>query len=367
MEKNKLNPFKKPLSRKLLILFGKIVVPLFFDLEKEGQEKVPQDEPLIIVGNHEGALDAVLMATYVPRDVEMLAGDEFPQETIVNIAKALYGVIPVKRMFMDKLGLKQSLKILQNGGVIGVFPEGGVWKAGNMEPKLGAAWLSYYSRASVLPIAFSGSKAAWHKATHGQRPKLLMKYGDPIPPVEKVPEKNKKETLKNYSYKIWDVIDDLLPEKQEKISDVKFDLYVYLQDEEGKERKIPEHLQLMNKSYLGQFLHNPGVIKLFFINLELPVEVFKNLEEFHSAEKFYKASRAALNYLENDNSYLLMYRFGIEVGLGMKKALQELEKLAKWAMNKNLKLKLTPIHEYYLPEKHQKVIKTTQDDFGKWI
>ena len=358
---------KIPFSRRLLRLFGKAIVPLFFDLEIEGKENVPENEPLIIVGNHEGAVDAVLMATYVPRNVEMLAGDEFPQETIVNIAKALYKVIPVKRMFMDKSALEKSLYILDNGGVVGVFPEGGVWNAGNMEPKLGAAWLSYYSRAAILPIAFSGSKAAWHRATHGERPNLLMKFGEIIPPVETVPEPDKKEHLKKYSYKIWDTINDLLTEEEEKVTNVNFDLYVYLQDAEENSRDIHEKFQLKNKFYLGKFLHNPGVIKLFFINLELPVEVLKNLDKFHSAEKFYKASDAILEYLEGENPFLLMYRFGIKTGLGMKNGLQELKKLAKWASEKNLMMKITPIHEYYLPEKHQKIIKTSQDEFGKWI
>jgi len=367
MIKKKSPEFKKPFSRTFLKIFGKTVVPLFFDFEKVDQENVPGDGPLIVVGNHEGALEAVLMGTYVPRNVEMLAGDEFPQETIVNIAKSLYGVIPVKRMFMDKEALEQALGLLENGGAIGVFPEGGVWNAGNMEPKLGAAWLSYYSRAPVLPIAFSGSKGAWHAAIRGKRPSLSMKFGEIIPPVEKVPEANKKEELKKYSKHIWREIENLIPDETELITDIKYDLYIYIEDQNHKQIEIPDKLQLQNKYYLGQLLHNPGVIKLFNNNLKLPVEVLKELDEFHPADKFYKACQAILEYLDQENPYMLLYRFGIEPGKAMKNGIQELKNLTNWAKKQNFLMKLVAVYQYYLPEKHQKVIKTKQDEFGKWI
>lgn len=359
--------YKRPLSRTFLRIFGKIVVPLFFSLEKEGVENVPQAGPLILVGNHEGAMEPALMGGYVPRNVEMLAGDEFPQEKIVEIVKSLYGIIPVKRMFMDKSALELSLQILDKDGCIGIFPEGGVWNAGNMEPKLGAAWLSYYSRAPVLPVGFAGSKGAWHDAIRGKRPSLFMKFGELIPPVGKVTESAKKAKLREYSQNIWDTISELSPVEEDVIVDEIFDTYIYLKDKNENPVKIPKNLAMNNKNYLGQFLHNPGVIKLFRKNLELPVEVLTELEKFHHANKFMKASVTILDYLNWENPYLLLYRFSIDTGMAMKDALKELKNLSKWADNKNLFMKIVPVYEYYLPEKKQKVIKTKQKEFGKWI
>lgn len=359
--------FSPPLSRLFLKIFGKIVVPLFFNLEIKGKGNFPNEGPLIIVGNHEGALEAVLMGSFTPLNVEMLAGSEFPQEKIVKVAKALYGCIPVKRMFMDKEALELSLYILQNGGVIGIFPEGGVWNVGEMEPKLGAAWLSYYSRVPILPVAFSGSKGAWHKALQFKRPTLKMNVGEVMPPIDDVSEDNKKAALKEYSQNIWNVIDGLVPEKSQIITNRKFDLQIHLKDKNGKARNLPCELKLIYKSHLSQFLHNPGIIKLLNNNLQMPVEVLKDLENYHPAREFYEATASILKYLNNKNPYLLLYRVGIDKGLKMKKGIEELSKLAEWAKTNNLLIRITPLYEYDLPEKQQHVIKTKQDEFGKWI
>lgn len=356
-----------PRTRKYLKLFGKIALPLLFDLEITGKNNFPEDGPLIVVGNHEGAVDAVLMASFTPGNIEMLAGTEFPQEKIAEIARSLYGCIPVYRMFMDKKALEQSLAVLDKGGKVGVFPEGGVWDAGEMEPKPGAAWLSYYSRAPVIPIAFSGSKGAWHKVLNFKRPSLNMNIGEIIPPVEKVDENHKKQKLRNYSKMIWDRIDKLLPTSQKITSDHSFSLEITFRDNQGNNVKTPDNIKLKHKNKISILLFNTGIIKLLDFNLQIPTAVLKQIDQFHPAEKYHESITAILDYLEQENPYFLLYRLGIQTGLEIKAGLVELKKAAEWGMHNNLDIKLTSIHEYYLPEEKQKIIETAPEKFGKWI
>jgi 1-acyl-sn-glycerol-3-phosphate acyltransferase len=100
----------------------------------------------------------------------------------------LYGYIPLFRGSIDQTGLKTALSVLKQNGVIGIFPEGGIWDEGLKEAKIGVSWLSYKSGAPVIPVGFVGMKGALKTALPLKKPKIEMNIGELIRPQDIIPQ-----------------------------------------------------------------------------------------------------------------------------------------------------------------------------------
>ncbi len=146
---------RRRLSRGLLRSVGRVLVPLLTRTQITGMEHFPASGPLIIVGNHIATMEVVLMVVYTPRQPEMLGAGDIAPPGWMNYLAPLR-LHPVNRGNLDRAALTKALSVLQQGGILGLFPEGGIWDPGAMEAKRGVAWLSYQSRA---PFCRSGSAA----------------------------------------------------------------------------------------------------------------------------------------------------------------------------------------------------------------
>ena len=85
----------------------------------------------------------------------------------------LFDVIPIKRDMQDIEAMKRCLKILKNGELLGIFPEGtrkGMEK--NMKVKNGAAFMAIKSKVKVIPVGIHGTFKPFSK--------VYMNYGEPL-------------------------------------------------------------------------------------------------------------------------------------------------------------------------------------------
>src|SRR5271165_6328520 len=94
-----------------------------------------------------------------------------------------WGYVPINRGEVDRTGLKAAASILESGGAIGIFPEGGVWDRRIGDARLGVAYVSQQTQTPILPIGFGGLIGAIDKITHFQRPVLHVNFGKVLPPV----------------------------------------------------------------------------------------------------------------------------------------------------------------------------------------
>jgi 1-acyl-sn-glycerol-3-phosphate acyltransferase len=128
-----------------------------WDLTVRGAEHVPPAGPLVVVANHVGVLDGPLMAIVSPRPVHVLTKREMYDGKLGGFLMAS-GQIPVNRTGPDPAAVKSSLRVLRDGGAVGVFPEG-TRGAGEVEHvKPGAAYLAMATGAQVVPLVFLGTR-----------------------------------------------------------------------------------------------------------------------------------------------------------------------------------------------------------------
>lgn len=134
-----------------------IIFKLFFSLKVAGQENIPQDGPFIIVANHSSLLDPIILGVSIKPKIIFVAAAYLFEIRWLGYLLRKANSIPVQRE-NDIRAIKQSLKILQQGGVLGIFPEGGVDRQKDDLPiKAGAAYLATKVGVPIVPIRIKGA------------------------------------------------------------------------------------------------------------------------------------------------------------------------------------------------------------------
>ena len=174
---------------------------IYYRAEIIGLENVPQNEPLIICGNHRTYLDPPLIVATAKRDMRFLAKEELYKNKFLAALGWVFEAIPVKRDEKDVTAIKESLKALKNGQCIALFPEGtrnGLEKG--QKAKDGVAFFAIRSGAKVLPCGIKGGDKNNRKVT--------IKYGKPLD-FSKYKGTKDKEILDNITNEIMQNIIEL--------------------------------------------------------------------------------------------------------------------------------------------------------------
>ena len=134
-----------------------IIFKLIFRLKVTGQKNIPQDGPFIIVANHSSLLDPIILGVSIkPKIIFVTAAYLFKIGWLGYMLRK-FNSIPVQRE-NDIKAIKQSLKILKRGGILGIFPEGGVDRQKDDLPiKAGAAYLATKVGVPIVPTKIKGA------------------------------------------------------------------------------------------------------------------------------------------------------------------------------------------------------------------
>ena len=362
---------RRRLARGIARVGGRLLLPLFFRIRRSGRCNFPPGGPLLVVGNHVAVMEAVLMAVYTPWQVEIMGAADIPHERISDVMMRFFGFIPVRRGRVDRPALGKALSVLSKGGVIGVFPEGGIWEAGKMRPQTGVAWLSYRGKAPVLPIGFGGTLGAMGDAMRLKRPRLTMNVGQPLPRAQLPEDLPRRAYLEQYAVEVMEAVNALVPEEdiQElpQIVDERFELKVEIKEPGGGTASPPAEQQIQHPAALAKFLHSPGILKVFDENLNMDVRALQNITRAENPQQIALAAVSVLGYLNEDNPYFLTYRFGPQMAEAMQLGLEELEALARWADQEGASLHVVPIRRYYSQEAEKEIVQIEQGRFEDWM
>ena len=106
-------------------------------------------------------------------------------DPFLNIFTRINRAIFVRRGESDELAFQESLRVLQEGKVLIMYPEGtlGPGNGKLLEFKRGIARLAFESQLPVYPLATYGIDEIFGKGAKFPRSKgiIKLKYGEPIP------------------------------------------------------------------------------------------------------------------------------------------------------------------------------------------
>ena len=101
------------------------VAPFVHDVELNGQGHVPEEGPLLIVSNHPGAIDSIVIGASLPRDDLSIVATSFP--LLQRLPSASQHLIYIDPHAPSNLaGVRSTINHLQTGGTVLIFPSGRV-------------------------------------------------------------------------------------------------------------------------------------------------------------------------------------------------------------------------------------------------
>jgi 1-acyl-sn-glycerol-3-phosphate acyltransferase len=127
------------------------------EIRLHGSEHVPRTGPVILAGNHIGLADGPLLAAYAPRPVHALTKHELFSGAGGTFLRTA-GQIPLDRFHPDPTAIRTCLAALDEGRVIGIFPEGRRGPGDLCRFHRGAAYLALVTGAPVVPVTFLGTR-----------------------------------------------------------------------------------------------------------------------------------------------------------------------------------------------------------------
>lgn len=349
---------------------GKFLLALLTKISISNFDHYPRSGRLIVVANHTGIMETVMLTSMAPRQIEFMGSTDIPHEPQLAFFMNAYKFIPVYRGNVSVQSMRAGLHVLEQEGVLGIFPEGGIWEPAIRKAQSGVAWLSYHGHAPVLPIGFKPTAGALPKALKLQRPELVMKVGNLIPPVEIPPSLLKKEAFRSAAQHIMDTVWSLVPEESlkpyEQIVDEKFELETEVTDRYNQPVNIPPELAVTEGSSFSKILYRTTLINNFRQNLHLDIDPLKNIDQSLPPDEIITASGAILDYLENDNPFYFTYRYGQKEGKRMENSIRQIHQLAKWAARSGFTLKATPIRKYKHANSDEEIVETHPTELDKW-
>ncbi|MDI6600501.1 MAG: lysophospholipid acyltransferase family protein [Thermoanaerobacteraceae bacterium] len=145
------------------IVFKHICYAIFkilFRLKFEGLENIPDKGACIIASNHRSILDPFLIIAGSKRKIIFLANQYLFDIPVIGALIRKLDALPLNKEKVDIKALRTALKILQDGGIIGIFPEGGVRESGDSNIEEGVLFLASKSKSPIVACTIEDSGEA---------------------------------------------------------------------------------------------------------------------------------------------------------------------------------------------------------------
>lgn len=169
--------------------FKAILVPIFKFWYRPtiiGKENIPEDGPILIVGNHKHLYDQCLAIIATKRPIHYMAKKEYFDGRHAWFFK-LVGCIPVDRSKKDNNATSLALEVLKNGYALGLFPEGTRNKTDQflLPFKYGAVSMAHKTDSLIVPFGITGDYKFRSK-------NLTIRFGKPFKVDDDLEKANKK-------------------------------------------------------------------------------------------------------------------------------------------------------------------------------
>jgi 1-acyl-sn-glycerol-3-phosphate acyltransferase len=186
-------------------------------------DEIPADGPVIIAANHASNLDVVVLGAWLTpklgRRIHWLGKKELFDWPVVGWMARNGGVHPVDRDAADVEAFRLASRILAEGNVLFVFPEGTRSADGALQSaRDGVAVLALRSGAPIVPIGIAGSNGVWPRGQTLPHPggRVTVRVGRPFRLADELPPGTDRRTAKGLATGIiMRRIAELLPPGQQ--------------------------------------------------------------------------------------------------------------------------------------------------------
>ena len=204
---------RRRLMRRVLKRLIRMAFAVLTDMHVEGRENLPQQGPLMLVGNHFSFIDPVAMIHAVPWPVEILGGFQNPgAPRWTRVFQVLWGRYQLHRGSGSRQALYAGQAVLRQGGVVGIFPEAGNWATVLRPARPGAAFLAVETGAPLVPMGLDGLTDVFPFLFRGRRARATVRIGEQFGPFQAMGRgRERRRQLEEIGHEIMRRIAQLIP------------------------------------------------------------------------------------------------------------------------------------------------------------
>lgn len=152
-------------------------------VEIEGLENVPESGPVIIVPNHQSALDPLLLQGVCPRMIATMTKSTQFASPVFRFLLRSGEAFPVRRYKVDPQAVRTLFRKLDEGFATCLYPEGERSWDGTLQPlRRGAIRTLLRAGVPIIPVGIEGMYDVWPRWRGVPRLGLpvTLRFGKPI-------------------------------------------------------------------------------------------------------------------------------------------------------------------------------------------
>ncbi|MCK9237196.1 MAG: MFS transporter [Thiopseudomonas sp.] len=159
-----------------------LLIKTIYRLRISGKQHIPESGPAILVANHVSFADAVILMGSSPRPIRFIMDYRIFKTPILGFIFRHSGAIPIAPAKENAQLMEQAFQhasaALDNGELVGIFPEGAITRDGEMQPfRPGISRILQANPVPVVPMALSGLWGSFFSRIDGSAMKSPFRRG----------------------------------------------------------------------------------------------------------------------------------------------------------------------------------------------
>ncbi len=158
------------------------LIKRLFSVTITGLENIPAQGPAILMPNHTSFLDSIILGVFPKRYIWFMAKNSEYRHSLLYWFLRLANSFPVRRYTYDVQAVRNAIRIVQQGHILGIFPEGErTWDGELLPLRYGAIRLILALGAPVIPVGITGAYELMPRWTSSiKRIPVTITIGKPV-------------------------------------------------------------------------------------------------------------------------------------------------------------------------------------------
>jgi 1-acyl-sn-glycerol-3-phosphate acyltransferase len=176
-----------PVRRNGIWFFFQIIVRVVFAVwlryRSRGADRLPAAGGGLLLSNHQSFIDPLLIGLPLRRPISFLARDDLFSVPVIGWILRHTCVMPLNREGGSSAAIRETLRRMEHGFLVGIFPEGTRSPDGALGRfKPGFAALVRRADVPIFPIGIAGAHRALGRGSRFLRPhRVCVVFGEPFP------------------------------------------------------------------------------------------------------------------------------------------------------------------------------------------
>jgi 1-acyl-sn-glycerol-3-phosphate acyltransferase len=161
---------------------AKPLIKAVFSVDIQGLENIPGSGAAVLLSNHTSFLDSIILGVFPKRHIWFMAKNSEYKGPLLTWALRHARSFPVRRYTIDVQAVRNAIRVVQQGHILGIYPEGErTWDNTLLPFRQGTMRLILALGKPIIPVGISGAyelMPRWESSI--KRSLVKIRIGEPF-------------------------------------------------------------------------------------------------------------------------------------------------------------------------------------------